>query len=419
MKILPCLLAVPFAAMTLSAFADETDRLAAIEQRLAQLESSAPSRLNVEWKDGLTFTSEDKAFQLRLGGRIQHDWSFFLDADDALEEEVGDLEDGTDFRRIWLELGGTIYETGEFMVTLDFAGGKTGVRNLFVGIKDIPWVGNVRIGSQLEPFSLEAMTANKYVTFIERGLPSAFSPLYNTGIRVARTLADRNMTLSYGLFREADDTGRSVSDDGYNATARITGVPYAADKDRHLLHLGISASVKTTPEGEVRFRSRPEDRISPFFNDTEAIEADDLELYGFEAAMVWGPLSLQGEYVMASTAADDGPGYDFSGYYAQISYFLTGEHRPYSRATGAFGRVRPQQNFRGAEKGFGAWEVAFRVSGLDLNDQDVQGGDLQDMTAAVNWHLNPNMRFSMNYILADLKDVGEAHALVTRFQVDF
>ncbi|HMP72448.1 MAG TPA: porin [Kiritimatiellia bacterium] len=417
MKTTPSLTLIALLALAVSTRADTTS-LDALEARLAALETRAPNTLNVQWRDGITFASDDKAFQLRLGGRVQNDWAFYLDADEALEDQVGQLEDGIEFRRIWLELGGTIYENTEYMVTLDFAGGRTGVRNMFLGFRNVPYLGGIRIGHQLEPFSLESITPNKYLTFIERGLPSAFYPFYNTGIRVSRTLADRRMTLSYGLFRETDDTGKIVSDSGYNATARLTGLPLASDDGRRLVHLGFSASRKGTPDGETTFRARPENRQAPFFAGVTNLPADKVLLAGLEFAAVLGSFSAQAEWYMASPDTE-GNDPEFSGYYAQVSYFLTGEHRPYNRAGGSFDRVRPASNFRGKDGGCGAWEIAFRVSGIDFNDGDIDGGEVLNLTAAVNWYINPNLKIAVNYIHSDLKEVGEAHTLLTRFQFDF
>jgi phosphate-selective porin OprO/OprP len=103
-----------------------------------------------------------------------------------------------------------------------------------------------------------------------------------------------------------------------------------------------------------------------------------------------------------------------------VSYFLTGEHRSYSKNKGAFDRVKPKQNFGlDKEKGWGAWEIAGRYSYLDLSDGGISGGELDDFTLGVNWYLYPNVRIMGNYIFADLDDVGETSIFQMRFQVDW
>ena len=140
-----------------------------------------------------------------------------------------------------------------------------------------------------------------------------------------------------------------------------------------------------------------------------------MDLVGTEAALVAGPFSLQGEYMTAMTNTDDGTDPMFSGFYAMASYFLTGENRTYKG--GLFGRVKPKKNFGAG--GPGAWELAARYSHLDIADEAVEGGELDDITLGVNWYLNPNTRFMFNYVHAGLDTVGQSDTFQTRAQVDF
>lgn len=129
--------------------------------------------------------------------------------------------------------------------------------------------------------------------------------------------------------------------------------------------------------------------------------ADSHDLFGFEAATVQGPLSLQGEYFYTNvrnrdTTADAA----FHGGYVQASYFLTGESRPYVDGNATFGRIVPKSAFLGG-KGPGAWEVAMRYDTLDLNDGAVQGGEMDTYSLGVNWYQNQYARLTMNYIMTD------------------
>jgi phosphate-selective porin OprO/OprP len=149
--------------------------------------------------------------------------------------------------------------------------------------------------------------------------------------------------------------------------------------------------------------------------------ADSSFLLGLEAALVLDSFSVQSELVWASVDSDLSDDPDFLAYYIQASYFLTGEHRPYSKSKAVFGRISPSNHY-GSEAGSGAWELALRYSNLDLNEELVTGGELQTVTAGVNWYLNPNTKFAFNYIWADVEDTwgeGDAHFFVVRFQVDF
>jgi phosphate-selective porin OprO/OprP len=102
------------------------------------------------------------------------------------------------------------------------------------------------------------------------------------------------------------------------------------------------------------------------------------------------------------------------GAYVQAGWFLTGESRSFSGGT--FGRTKPKANY-GAGKG--AWEVALRYSTVDLGDAGVAGGEQSDVTAALNWYLNPVARLMLNYVRADVEDVGEADVFLARWAIDF
>ena len=91
--------------------------------------------------------------------------------------------------------------------------------------------------------------------------------------------------------------------------------------------------------------------------------------------MVYGPLSFQSELFAATVDNLTGPNNNLYGGYAYVSYFLTGENRPYNRKMGVFDRVRPYENFFRVRTsdgctapGSGAWEVAYRFSYIDMLD---------------------------------------------------
>jgi len=101
-----------------------------------------------------------------------------------------------------------------------------------------------------------------------------------------------------------------------------------------------------------------------------------------------------GTVVDTSTA---GNGFLWGGY-SQVGLFLTSEHRPYDRKAGAVDRVIPFNSLTKSGQGFGAWEIAARWSYLDLSDNLIQGGDMQNMTFGLNWYVNPNCKCVFNYI---------------------
>jgi phosphate-selective porin OprO/OprP len=383
---------------------------------------------NAYWKTGIRLDSKDENFKLKIGGRIMTDWAT-IDPDSQVEDDFPDLKgSGVEFRRARLYISGTVYGRVDFKAQYDFAGGDADFKDVYLGLKKVPGVGHIRVGHFKEPFSLEELTSSKYITFMERSLPNAFSPSRNTGIMLYNPVLDKRMTWAVGYFYNADGFGDTFEDySNTNLTARLTGLPWYADKGERLLHLGLSYSSQSRDEAHstVRFRARPEAHMaSDRLVDTGSIAADGVSLINPEVALVFGPFSLQGEYTTASvdsTAANDP---EFSGYYVYASYFLTGEHRNYKTSKGAFDRVKPKNNFGSAGGGAGAWEIGLRLSHLDLNDEAIGGGEEDNTTVGLNWYLNPNTRVMFNYVSADLEKrtgVGDGSVSIfeTRFQIDF
>ncbi len=395
-----------------------------IEKRLSDLEAKydkwhGPKTFRAYWKNGLRLDTLDKTFRLKIGGRIQYDWAWY--ADDDIADIVGELEDGTEFRRARIYMAGQIYDDIIFKVNYDFAGdGNSEFRDVWIGMKNVPIVGNVKVGHFKEPFGMDRLTSGKYITFMERSLPDALSPGRNNGFMIYNTAFNQRMTWAVGIFKNATDgNGRGRNDGDYAYTGRVTFLPWYQGDDK-LLHVGLAYSHRNPEDRTLRYRQRPESHLAPRFVDTGNFEAKRVDLIGLEAAWVYGPFSLQSEYVQAIVDAINRNDCCFQGFYIMGSYFLTGEHRPYNKKTGTFGRVKPKKNFSNKPGGGkGAWEIAARYSYLDLDDKSVDGGRLQDFTLGVNWYLNPNTRIMWNYIFADLADGGDADIFQMRFQIDF
>lgn len=412
-------------------------RQAELEERISQLEAAqrekesvlqqeidqlrevrtepAPTDFRASWRDGLRLTTHDNRFDMRIGGRLMFDW-VWIGEDDDIRADFGRQEDGVRVRRARLGMQGTLYENIDYKLEFDFAGGTVGLTDAFIGLTDFPF-GRLLMGHFKEPFGMEQLMSSNVVTFAERALPNVVTPGRNVGFMLHDTLCDQRMTWAAGVFRDTDDTGFATDDGGYNLTARLTGLPWYRDEGASLLHLGIAYSHRN-PDDTVRYRARPEVSLGDRFVDTGNVPADRVDLLGLEAAWVAGPLSLQGEYIMARVdLANDGDA-NLDGYYAQASYFLTGERRSYRTSTGIFGGVRPRHNFRFGG-GPGAWELKARYSNLDLNDAPAQGGKLSNIGAGVNWYLNPNTRVMWDYIHADVEGSGQADILIMRLQVFF
>jgi len=237
------------------------------------------------------------------------------------------------------------------------------------------------------------------------------------GITASSNLFDERMTWATGVFRDADNQGNLTGNE-YNWSSRLTFLPLYEENGSKLFHLGGTYSLRS-PAETLQYRSRPEAHQAQYFVDTGSFPAKHAHNLGIEAAFVNGPLSIQAEYVGSIVNQTSGPSNTyFQGGYIYGSYFLTGEHRPYSKSSGVFSRLRPLKNFSPKADGLGAWEVLLRYSYLDLTDDNISGGNMSDVTLGLNWYLNPNMKIMWNYIYSQNRE-GDANIFLTRFQVTF
>jgi phosphate-selective porin OprO/OprP len=135
---------------------------------------------------------------------------------------------------------------------------------------------------------------------------------------------------------------------------------------------------------------------------TSVTNVDNIGMFGLEAAGMWGPFSTGGEYTQMWVDRQTPSGVNhgntdlsLNGWYAEAAWTLTGESRKYKE--GNFQYLEPAKPFSLKNGGWGAVETALRYSGADLNDGSFKGGNIQNMTLAVNWYLNSNVRLMANY----------------------
>lgn len=415
-----------------------TERVDVLETKVEEHKAPEANDFRVYWKDGLNLDTTDESTKLKIGVQVHHDW-FWYDQDRDLQRQV-DLEDGVEFRRARLYISGKIYDNLNFKTEYDFEEGDADFKDVYLEMTGVPFIQNVRVGHFKEPFSMEEVTSDNDIPFMERSLPNIFAPSRNAGVMASGAYLGEpkkeRLTAAAGIFRTTDDYGNNSNDGGYSGSFRVTGLPWYADEGHRLLHLGLGYTHRN-PEDSIRIRQRPEAHDAERFVDTGAFDVEDVDSVSLETALLYGPLTLQGEYFFNDVNTQDLGDRDFTGYYVQASYMLTGENRPYKNASGVFDRIRPKHNFKlgGDDAGWGAWEVALRYSNIDLNDgrtsfvdqilersREFRGGEENNLTLGLNWYLNPNVRVMWNYTHADLDSPlyeGNLNIFQTRFQLAF
>ena len=359
-----------------------------------------------KWGNGYKLSSSDGMHSLKFGGRIMSDYAIWNNGDETFS--------GTEFRRIRFFNSGKVYDNVKYKLQLDFAGGDISIKDVYMEVA-MPYAGNVKVGHFKEPFRLEALTSSKYITFMERALPIAFSPERNVGLMLHDSFLDDKLSIQAGLFREAFSGDDVNIEDVRNITTRITFLPI--NNDNNLLHLGAAFSSRSSSDDTYSVSSRAENHLGTKLLDMDLDNVTGMNLMGVEMAFVMGSFSVQGEYVMNSVEAMED--YSFSGYYGQVSYFLTGEKRKYKNSLAGFDRVKPNKNMKEGE-GLGAFEVAARYSSMDLSE--AHAGTLNDITVGLNWYLNPCTRLMFNYVMGTFDDHGvetTENTFQCRMQIDF
>jgi phosphate-selective porin len=426
-------------------------------------------KMNGTWSNGLTFESEDKNFRMMVGGVTQFDMGWY-GVDPLLRQSVGrfnnlvdpnqSLQDGMNFRRARLRMGGLAYDQIEFYAQYEFANSldlrqrtlgipnPAGVANplatnfdpadgiafneVYVGLVKLPVVGNVRVGRHRESLNFVTATADNYQIWMERGaMFEAFNGNNNfsNGITVSRTYLDERVYTLFGLFMQNNNNTRQIStvgDGDYVYDGRLTWLAVDDQEEKLWVHFGADYSYRNLYQNNVRLRVRPDVRVGTSFQVQSIIDTgnmfspDALQIFNLEYASAWGPWTFAAEasaayLTNAYTGGLPRPNgtlpsgvvargtYTASGAYVELMRFLTNDHRGYVKERPGYARVVPTRRFKFKTDDagvtafdIGAWEVGVRYDYANLSHGGIDGGEFNGITGAVNWYLTSNARVQWN-----------------------
>jgi phosphate-selective porin OprO/OprP len=318
--------------------------------------------LKVRWneKQGLIFETEKKDFVSHIGYFMMWDTMFWSQSP-ALRagNQLGDLQDGTLFRRVRPLWDGYAWDFVEWNIILaleqvqgaftnvnptgapNSANQVSGVVNsninldeVWAGVYGLPIIGRLRGGHLKVCQGLEGnqWSSSRCMTFMENAAyTDAFYNIFATGIQQCNSAwcgpyGDR-LTWQSMVYRDDNprtNTGEDFGDGDYGATARVTALLIDDCEDRHFLHVGLSGTWRKAQRANndlggqplVQFRARPEQRDSiggfdgvpnngvfPGNNsrmvDTGAIQADAATVIGSELWYNLGPFNVMAEWAVA------------------------------------------------------------------------------------------------------------------------
>ncbi|MCO4782742.1 MAG: hypothetical protein KC646_10500 [Candidatus Cloacimonetes bacterium] len=408
--------------------------MAGLSKKVIQLEQENKKMKNVLHPkakanlDGkFVVKSTDGKHKFKIGGRLMNDWSFFSGTPGITTKTGNGFSNRTGFRRARIHLSGNSYGNTGFKIQYDFAkNGEVSLKETYLHKKldngDSFWVGHVK-----EPTGLENSTSSNHFHFMERSLLNSFYPDYNTGFGYEKNGERSPLYYKLGVFHDTDLDGRSSPktgigadvDGAYNYTGRMVWLPKFNRDTNDLLHVGATYSFRNSNHTNIRFKSTPESNLwANSFVDSGNILAEHTILRGLEFAMTKNNLSIHSEFMQARVKMlNSNP--IFQGWYLSAGWMLTKEARTYLKGKRKFGRIIPNKNY--SDGGKGAWEIAGRVSHVDLSEPEfnIRGGILDNYTLGLNWYMNPSVRIMLNHVWSELESQGQAKSLNLRFQMDF
>ena len=402
------------------------------EGRIESVETRAARNVQFGWGPTLADTSGSFTFKPR--GVVEADYAAFL------EREGGyDYNNGTGFRRARIGVEGTAFKKFNYRIEVDFAGNAVAITDAYLQYVASPEF-LITAGQHKAPFGLESNNSDNYNVFMERGMfTNAFG---NAGAerRIGLSAAYQTETFNAaaGLFGDNESISRSSAapatatpDESWGFNGRVAWEPVF--EPGKIVHVGASGYHRTSLrsgdlEDAVRFSDRPNIRIdNGNIADSGVITGlESLRYLGAEAAAVFGPVTLAGEYGRVWLDMPEFDNESFDGFYVHGSWFLTGETRPFKN--GNFDRVKPFTTV--GRDGLGAVELAFRYDKLNLADTPVEarvGNRAESLTLGLNWYLNPYAKLMFDWVrfngvntpLDPDGERTEGDVLATRLHYDF
>lgn len=397
-------------------------KVAALEARNRQLEQEASEtqtrvqkvevRAAKEVQPGPapTFSDVNGGFTFHPRGTIQLDYA-------AYNSRAGgyDYSNGTDLRRARFGFDGTAWGVWKYRIEAEFVKQNVNLLDAYIqyaGFKNVL----ITVGQQKAPYGLEANGTDALLTFLERGMANTAFGAVGAERRVGASVAftpTPHIIATVGLFGAGEAVQRNANtpDEAYGVNGRITFEP-VNDVGR-LVHVGASAYHVSQIAGKaITLGDRPNTRVDngqiesvaigpvttgPITGQTRGVQG--ATYWGTEGALGYDRFSLQGEYNHLNVNRYGvAPSLNFDGYYVFGTVFLTGESRSFKG--GVVDRVKPFSDFNPASGHWGAFELAVRYDRLNLTDRDLSPLDrtADSWTGGLNWYLNPNTRFTFNYI---------------------
>ena len=381
--------------------------------------------LSTESREGfIAFESEDKNYKLWFDNRVYLDGATYFDNyDDNITPDenlaLGQLDMPSQFlklRRMRFAIKARVGDNWYGEIDFDFDGNIVDIKDAyirrFLGTAGAPW-GQLRIGQFRMPQGMQQTTTSRYLKLMERSSVAEFNPNRKLGIAWASWSIKYMFAL--GLHtEEIRNVHDQIEGDANYYKGELQGATpmlgvstraayYPFNEPGKLLSIGIGYSTRTPglykyPDNRIKYDPKDETYVSEMeFTVAKVGGVKMATNMNVDVAATYGSLRMTGEYYLNSLTMENGSDpVNFSGFYVQSAYLITGETHAWNHREGEFTQVR-------ANNKAGAWEVAARYSYINLNDFDsgIRGGQKGQYTVGINYYASRNVKFMLNYSYVD------------------
>ncbi len=393
--------------------------------------------------NGFHVYTADSNFLFSLRGYIQADARFYPGSPNNVNETFL-------LRRARPILEGTVFQRFDYRLMPDLSSGRVNTSSPGEDALIDDAYLNARLWPQLQlqagkfksPVGLERLQSVAEPFFIETGFATQLTPNYDVGAELHNTLFNTPVNYAIGIFNGASDAASDdvdTQDEGKDVVGRLFFQPCLLTGPQALRQLGFGVGGSAGHhEGALPVYKTPGQQN--LFSYAPGVTASGLQ-YRVDPQFYyyWGPFGLLGEYILSSPevhAVHTNPQtrrFDNTAWQLEASWFLTGDTNWFrSTSKNLFHPARPL-NFTG--EGWGALELVARVHQLSLDRAAfpvfVTPSSAREATAfgcGINWYLNSNVRFYLDYELTSFVEGSHAHgsvtaqdehALFTRLQLSF
>src|SRR5271156_2931669 len=330
-------------------------------------------------EEGFSLSSPNHDYNINFGGIIQGDGRFFTSGSD---KDVGST---FYLNRVRPIITGSVAKYYNFNITPDFGQGRVTLQDAYINMTYWDYA-SLRVGKFKAPFDLERLQSDRDLEFSERSEIQNLVPNRDTGASLHGKLLDGRLYYDAALMNgvpnnTAADTTDLDNNDGKDFVGRIFTTPFELTENQWLKGLGFGFAGSYGDERGSTTSIYRTYGASTWFTYNKGVTASGLRArIEPQAYYYWRGLGLMAEYAQdehslnLSTTVGSGATkrllyrtdtFTDTGYFAQISYLLTGENASY-------GWVKPLHPFDPRNGWFGAWELAGRISNVAADSRQFQ-----------------------------------------------